>query len=679
MAPTPGKKDKRPRKEFTQSEDEQFIEFLAGRPFASRASILTYREIAAEPWGTNHTENSWLQRYNRRKSHYDPLIDTLARKKSKADKHESDAEPVLKKQRLSLRDPLIAALALKKSKAAKRPSESNQSRDSDHDDAEPALKKRRLTMQSAPDDSATFRDFPIPYSRFMRKPNPVSDTDQFISLNLAISHLSEAHGFDPDVVYATWELTGDLHLTDEHLSRAAISVESRQQDEHAIDEEIVGLLTRDVPAYSADDESSPSRSTSPQLNRASPELDSVHDPSRKTSPKRKRSNPLSPEWNSRAPVPTPTQQLRVPGCPSNLEIIPSSIPNERELYPSQPPAMAPARQRDGTVIPETPQPSGQSGRSATLPPVDSLEASPEEDSSGEDSSREDSSGLSEAESESEPPVPAAQTQTQLVLPNTQPEVDAEETESESDSAASLRVRPQVGLPNEQICPAESDSESESKSHASAPQPPTNTQPEVGAEESGSDSDSDASRRPHAGLLDAQVASEDSDSDSEAESHMSAQVQRPANSQLAGEESGSDSGSDASVSQPVRSQTGRLDTQVASEDSDSEESGSESERPRSRAPHSSKGSPHPSLRSSSTRPDSNDTSTQTVINSPAEDSYIPTQPSLFGSYQFGPEPLVTRFVTANKKGARIPKTSKMYHDIRRHVEAGHAVPYKAPEE
>ncbi|KAJ6576997.1 hypothetical protein DFH09DRAFT_355589 [Mycena vulgaris] len=83
MAPNPAKKSgsKRHRNEFTESEDQHIIEFLAGRSPDDRTSVYTYREVVAQPWGSKHNEDSWLARYRRRKSYYDPRIDALVLKK----------------------------------------------------------------------------------------------------------------------------------------------------------------------------------------------------------------------------------------------------------------------------------------------------------------------------------------------------------------------------------------------------------------------------------------------------------------------------------------------------------------------------------------------------------------------------------------------------------------------
>ncbi|KAJ7101445.1 hypothetical protein B0H15DRAFT_1017872 [Mycena belliarum] len=310
MAPPRGKEgglsSKRARNDFTVSEDEEFVNFLAGRPPDARASITTYRRIVAEPWGSKHTENSWLQRYNRRRSHYDHLID---------------------------------ALVLNKPSQASDPRE-----EEDQEYEGPPKKRQKLAtlLTDDPDESETFPDLHITYGRFMRKPKPLSDTDQLISLNLAINLLSRTHGLDPEIVYETWERIGDLRLTDEHLCRTANGPESVKTDEADIDREILDLLEVD-----------------PQ--RASIEPDSGAE----SSSSRKRSDSRDhPSHDAPSPASPPPRRLRLYGRASACEVVPSSIPEEIGLPGAHScrAAVVPSRanREEGTVVPETPQPSSQS-------------------------------------------------------------------------------------------------------------------------------------------------------------------------------------------------------------------------------------------------------------------------------------------------------------------------------
>ncbi|KAJ6576998.1 hypothetical protein DFH09DRAFT_355540 [Mycena vulgaris] len=260
----------------------------------------------------------------------------------------------------------------------------------------------------------------------MRQRGLVSDSDQSLCLNLAINFLSVAHGFDPEVVCATWELTGDLHLTDELLRRTVVFLESKQRDDSVDhDEEIVELLALDRQRSSMKSESG--------------------DESQTTSSRKLAKSPDCVDESSPTPIPAPPPQQPVhgPGRASQMEGVPSSFPEEvglplspqRHVHPNP---RSPARGKpDDTIVPET--------------------------------------SSDESESECEPEVSAPQVQRKTppaIGPNAQPSVDAadsesdESDESESDSDASVQHSPsklltaQVGVRREDSDSGDSDSESE---------------------------------------------------------------------------------------------------------------------------------------------------------------------------------------------------------------------------
>ncbi|KAJ7082400.1 hypothetical protein B0H15DRAFT_440843 [Mycena belliarum] len=325
-------KTRRARTGFTQSEDEQLADFLAQRPPHTRTSISTYRETAAEPWGSKHTEHSWLQRYIRRKAHYESLIDALAHKEA--------------------------------SSATQRTSEREQ-----NDDAarEPPVKKQRLTSPLINPSDFTL---PIPYERFLRRSKPLSDADQHISLNLAINVLSARHGLDPEIVYNTWERLGDLRLTEDHIRLKVDALELRRQEESGVDSELAQLLVVDTQRASASTTAGPSADESGS--------------SLRSAPKRKRSkSPHPPVHTLRRPLSTlsPTRPQRVHG---REMIARSSVPDEVGFAAAQPcraiPQASPKAKREGTVVPETPQSSYRSGAERThISPSRSDDGMEEED------------------------------------------------------------------------------------------------------------------------------------------------------------------------------------------------------------------------------------------------------------------------------------------------------------
>ncbi|KAJ7500221.1 hypothetical protein B0H11DRAFT_802856 [Mycena galericulata] len=182
-SPTRKSDKKRARYDFTPTEDEKLVKFLSEHAPSARTNIATYRELSAQPWGSKHSAESWLGRYKRRRRVYDAQIDELVA--------ESASEESMNEDELEVPEQLAPAS----------------------------------------DDQRTFKNLHIPFAAFKDRLQPVSETDQFLCLNLAINLLSATHGFDPEVVYETWKLTGDLHLTDEHLRQTAIFLDSGEKGE----------------------------------------------------------------------------------------------------------------------------------------------------------------------------------------------------------------------------------------------------------------------------------------------------------------------------------------------------------------------------------------------------------------------------------------------------------------
>ncbi|KAJ7486401.1 hypothetical protein B0H11DRAFT_1125162 [Mycena galericulata] len=183
-SPTRKSDKKRARYDFTSTEDEKLVQFLSERAPSARTNITTYRELSAQPWGSKHSAESWLGRYKRRRRVYDAQIDDVVAESGAEESMNEDETEVLEQ------------------------------------------------LASASNDPRTFRNLHIPFAAFKARLQPISETDQFLCFNLAINLLSATHGFDPEVVYETWKLTGDLHLTDEHLRQTAIFLESRETGEY---------------------------------------------------------------------------------------------------------------------------------------------------------------------------------------------------------------------------------------------------------------------------------------------------------------------------------------------------------------------------------------------------------------------------------------------------------------
>ncbi|KAJ7111753.1 hypothetical protein C8R44DRAFT_252658 [Mycena epipterygia] len=75
-----GSKPKRIRRDFTQSEDQHLVEFLAKYDAGARASILPYRTLVQKSWGANHSAESWLGRYTRMQPLYKTRMPNQSRK-----------------------------------------------------------------------------------------------------------------------------------------------------------------------------------------------------------------------------------------------------------------------------------------------------------------------------------------------------------------------------------------------------------------------------------------------------------------------------------------------------------------------------------------------------------------------------------------------------------------------
>ncbi|KAJ7165763.1 hypothetical protein C8R46DRAFT_1351307 [Mycena filopes] len=155
------------RNEFTATEDDNLVEYLAAVAPASRLAISIYRAVANEPWGSTHSDESWASRYRRYKATYDVRIDAF----------------------LEARE---------------------------NEQSGPRRKKRRLCFQSA-DSDETFPEPTLSFARFQQHAAQLTKRDQFLGLSLAIDLLSAKHRVEPEVAYATWERCGDLRLADKEL------------------------------------------------------------------------------------------------------------------------------------------------------------------------------------------------------------------------------------------------------------------------------------------------------------------------------------------------------------------------------------------------------------------------------------------------------------------------------
>ncbi|KAJ7165758.1 hypothetical protein C8R46DRAFT_1096171 [Mycena filopes] len=156
----------RVRNEFTATEDDCLVEYLADVDPAARLTISTYRDVANEPWGSTHSDESWASRYRRCKPIYDVRIEAFL-----------EAREI--------------------------------------EESGPRRKRRRLSSQSADDE--TFPEPSISFARFQQSAASVTQLDQFLGLSLAIDLLVEKHGVEPEVAYAAWERCGDLRLADKEL------------------------------------------------------------------------------------------------------------------------------------------------------------------------------------------------------------------------------------------------------------------------------------------------------------------------------------------------------------------------------------------------------------------------------------------------------------------------------
>ncbi|KAJ7667202.1 hypothetical protein B0H17DRAFT_1336160 [Mycena rosella] len=643
VAPPPAKpRRKRPRQEFTESEDEHFIESLAAYEPEDRGTIFTFRAIAAKSWGAKHTATSWLKRYMRYRDYWDNEC--------------SDA------------------LAHKKTKARKRRTASHR-RNAEESEAGPAAKKRRLTPERT-GDSGPFGELHIPYDRFMQKAHPVTDADQFIAMNLAVNHLGAVHGLEPELVYAAWELAGDLKLTDKRLQQVGddedeqdgndenahdlqftderlrlqqVGDDEDEQDENddsnAHDEEVADLLMSDPRGPSS---LTPNPTEEPSARNTAPK------PKPTTSPLNSSTHPI--------PVPPPRRvygRARKPdtdmAVDMDMDVVPSSIPDEVGIAPSLQPRRQrpPAMEREGTVIPDSDESDGEVGS-------DREHAAPrtQRAGSGGSSTRRGRRAL-----RPRPKIPSESLQHA-------PAVHAEDSDSDSDPTSDHDAPPPNTVTPQRAGPGDGDSsdssESESQTAASAPKTTAargvaDAQPAVNADDSASDDDSDSESGASAARAlpsNTQHPANLESSESESESDSEESVRPQANTQEKGEDS-SESESAARPRQasppepkpvaPTKPKLGDFFTQGPSEDSESESQahGTQAGRleafafvflsiglgryftERRRSARSNRAvHPHPKL--------------------------------TLRSYQLAEKPLVTRFVSADKKGARIPKNTEMHN-------------------
>ncbi|KAJ7737811.1 hypothetical protein DFH07DRAFT_841888 [Mycena maculata] len=364
MASIPGKKssgEKRVRQDFTTDEEKNMVEFLAEREPSTRTNIAIYRELTEKAWGSNHSAESWLGRYRRRKWIYDAQIEAFLTKSAAGEDVDESKEEL---------------------------------------ERVPVRKRLRVSQQrtvAASDDGDTFRNLSISFDAFTAR--PLSENDQFLGFNMAINLLSTTHGVDPGKVYETWKLSGDLHLTDEHLRQTVLGSVENGTDED--DDEIESPLTpQGHGGPDQDGEEEIKNRLQPQDSPAGHNSEVGGESPTDSNPrKRKRSDSTDISGSeSGCPVTTPKRPARMYGRAHRSDVamvvVPSSIPGETEVSPPPRPGnmKTTARRENDVIIPET-QPSGSDS--------DSDSEKSDARKSGSDSDPESGSGSSDDEEESD--------------------------------------------------------------------------------------------------------------------------------------------------------------------------------------------------------------------------------------------------------------------------------------
>ncbi|KAJ7249749.1 hypothetical protein B0H12DRAFT_1121599 [Mycena haematopus] len=509
-------KNTRVRNDFTATEEQDLVEFLADYELRARATIFPYRELTEKPRGSKHSAQSWLSRYKRFRSIYNVRIEGFILENSLRANHRADED------RESILEP-----------ARKKPD----------------FTLRRACSASTPDIDETFGNIPISFARFMKNPSQLSPCDQWIGLNLAINFLGETYGVDPEVVYATWERSRSLTNTAAHLRDCADNDDETEslQIQGSRGREDYEVTSRPIPGPS----------------------------------KRKRSSSHTSSADDELPiVPTPPAN-RVHGAKrySDVDIVPTSEPGERDVYSLTPQQITPAlkHRRHNTAVHATPQPSPISDHS---PRVADTHPSDADDSESEESD----SSLEESTSDSEahPPQLRPKSSTHTLLLDQRLSA-SKEADSDPGSEASLPDQKQVRVRN---APLDSASEASSQHSQSRRTLFVQRPAEDEEDESGSENGSEPSSA-HASLVAASFAADESES-----------------------------GSEAFVREP-RSQLTVTDKQLNDEP-----------HARLQAEEASQ-SENESDESSSQRSSSDRSNVPKPQNNSYEESYIPTQVSLFG--------------------------------------------------
>ncbi|KAJ7679428.1 hypothetical protein DFH06DRAFT_511233 [Mycena polygramma] len=512
-------KSSRVRHQFTETEEDDLVEFLADYEPSARLTIFPYRKLADEPWGSNHSSDSWLSRYRRFQPIYDARIMGHILENELAEREQDGKDG-------------------KETPVKKKLGRSNRERSAD---PEP------------------LQDLPIPLERFMKKPTPLSNEDQFISLNLAVRLLSEAHKVDPGVVYETWERTGDLMLTDAEL---------RGQGGDDDDREIDNLQTHSDK--SSDDERSETSTNSR---------------------KRKRSASADPsESDAGGPAsPNPSPKKRVYGGRarrSDIVGVPSSQPGEESDSPSVASRRRiktpPKNQRGDTEASE----SSQSSPTPEAPPPAPCNESDDEDS------------------DSQSGTPAQ--------PRPQPDNDAEEQSSEEESESeseAAQIASALSSPARPPPVSQGDAADESEEEEEEEEEEENEESESGSEAAPVASVlSSPARPPPTSQGDVADGSEEEEEEEEEE-----------------KEKANDSELSDAVPRtpPTKKSPAAADEDSTSESESDGEGDAQPVSPRSKRVHSS------SRSSSESSERSKASIASQMNNSVADDSYIPTQKSLFG--------------------------------------------------
>ncbi|KAJ7609944.1 hypothetical protein FB45DRAFT_943268 [Roridomyces roridus] len=232
---------------FSEAEEDYMVQFLAAYEPRARSSRTTFLEMKKEVWASNHSEESWKNKYKRDRAKYDPRIDEflarcarqetqeLCRSPSPESHGSSEEVDEGSESHRAFQDlPIPSAnfhahaystpisqtdrfVGEQSHELCRSPSPESEGSSEELDEGSGSL-----------ESPLAFQDLPIPFTDFHAHSNSthMSETDRFLALNLAVCHLAVIHGLDPRVVYETWKLTGDLHLTDVHLRETLLQLAS---------------------------------------------------------------------------------------------------------------------------------------------------------------------------------------------------------------------------------------------------------------------------------------------------------------------------------------------------------------------------------------------------------------------------------------------------------------------